>query len=68
MADLALRCESLVAAKAKERQGKRTDLNIRENSHECSDGGRTDETLAPNCGYLIQHNSEGVEKAQEGQE
>lgn len=44
-ARLALRLKPAIAEKAKERQGTRTDLNIRENSHEC-EPGRTDEQLA----------------------
>ena len=42
--------EPLIAAKAKERQGQRNDLNIRENSRECLEKGRTDESLAQIAG------------------
>lgn len=43
--ELALVLEPIIAAKAKKRQGERTDLNIRPNFDECS-RGRTDEELA----------------------
>lgn len=49
-AELAFVLEPLIAARAKERQGQRNDLNIRENSHECYEKGRTDESLAKIAG------------------
>lgn len=48
--ELSFVLEPLIATKAKERQGQRNDLNIRENSHECSEKGRTDESLAQIAG------------------
>lgn len=54
--------KKLVAAGAKERQGARNDLNIREISHECPAGGRTDETLAKTAGI----SSDTIRRANRG--
>lgn len=41
--ELALKLKPMLAAQAKERQGKRNDLNIPQNSAECSKNGETRE-------------------------
>lgn len=48
--ELALKLKPMLAAQAKKRQGKRNDLNIPQNSAECSKNGETREDIAKIAG------------------